>query len=115
MAALGLVSASFIRGNKIPFKNSISQALPISKQTFDFSNPLPFKSIEQQKKEFKPEYRTDVIFREPLPSSGSEINREINRLKSVFGLESEFSTAGDYLTVLKRVQSNVFKPSFTSI
>ena len=123
MGTLSLVSAALIAGNKISSKSSISQALPISRQTYNFSRPLPFKTIEQQKKEFIPEFKTvrvDSPFRYKSndPSYANYIQglREGGYDIQVIPATRRGRPIGSFrIFGSKQVQTNVFKPQLTSL
>ena len=130
--ALGILGAASFALFRKPFnsisENRISQTLSFSRPTISLSDPLPFKTTEQQRKEFIPtftsETRVSPTLRkgslaektviEQFQKKGFEISRDVPFLssrKNVRGAETNFHI----LEFTKKTQTNVFKPSLTSI
>lgn len=116
----GFVLAAFSK--KLPTVNTTPKTIrPL--ETLDFSKPLPFKTIEQQRSEFVPEYETIT-----KALRGNFNPSDISFTRAVQGLESEgftvnleprtrrgIKTGSFGIFGTKQVQTNVFKPQLTSL
>ena len=117
LGILGAVSFALLRKptNTIS-KSSFPQTLSVLRPTIDFSNPLPFKTIEQQRKEFVPTFKTEF---DQSPLIGSESSRRaiIQRFadKGFKIKESVQTKRGEVIKFIKKTPTNTFKPSLTKI
>lgn len=123
---LGFLGAIVYTVLKLP-RNSVSESSieqKLSIPSIDLSKPLPFKTIQQQKAEFKPEYKQVEIFSTNKRFfSGGSINRYINSVRDVYGRDliikvgsatSNTGKAGAQgISFYKNVQTNTFNPSLT--
>ena len=105
---------------------SISKTVPKFIQSFDFTQPLPFKTIEQQQAEFIPQYKylTETVSLGKYPNTAvPEAQANISHyLQRGYTLEVQQVTRrgrpyGVYLNFSRqnRVQTNVFNPRLTRI
>lgn len=131
LLALGILGAASFALFRKPIdsvsKNSISQTLSLSRPTIDFSNPLPFKTIEQQRKEFIPTFTSETKVSPTLVrgsqaeaniinrylKQGFEISRDVPFIRR--GSRSTIDLTAHIVEFTKKTQTNVFKPSLTSI
>ncbi len=125
MGLLGAASFFVLRNSPNTIsKSSFPQTLPISRPTIDFSNPLPFKTIEQQRKEFTQEFITEI---RTSPRIGDEASRKaiikrftdkgftINRLIQTTNRRGQLKVIPDIIEFIKKTPTNTFKPSLTKI
>jgi len=126
--ALGFIALTIIR-NPSDIISSLSIAPSFSSSVIspalDFSEPLPFKSIAQQRAEFDFGLVDVTIGSVGLRQStgggigaisGGDINREISRRLSAFRAQGINATLGPNNTfIIKDVPTRTFSPQLTTV